>query len=147
MFNRKTSKLLIVAAAIATLAGCQTTTPVDYSAIRASSNATATGNRLGGGFVGGMTPEQACVYFIDNYKTKKNKLCKQVGKSDFSELTVVNKKITKSPDSKNQVTTIAFFSDKSGKLNMVQTVADDLADDGNNKNKTTREISDAYSGR
>lgn len=136
---------MMVAAAVATLAGCQASS-VDYSSIRATSNSmpTAQGKRLGGGFVEGMTPEQTCIYFYDHYKSRKNDLCKKVGKADFSELTIVNKDITNSPDKNNPIKTIAFFFDKNAKLNLVQAVANDDSDDSENKNKTTRQISSNY---
>ena len=145
MFNVKHSKLLIVAATVSTLVGCGTTS-VDYSAIRSTSTSVSApqGKNLGGGFVEGMTPAQTCIYFYDNYKSRKNDLCKKVGKTDFSELTIVNKQITVSPDKNNQIKTIAFFFDKYAKLSMVQAVADDTSDDSDNKNKNTRQISNNY---
>jgi hypothetical protein len=145
MLNVKHSKLLIIAATVTTLVGCGST-GVDYSAIRSTGNSVSApqGKSLGGGFIEGMTPEQTCIYFYDHYKSRKNDLCKKVGKADFSELTIVNKQITVSPDKNNQIKTIAFFFDKYAKLSMVQAVADDSSDDDDNKNKATRQISSNY---
>lgn len=147
MFNIFNRKLVIAAAAVLTLVGCQASS-VDYSSIRSTSNnePTAQGKRLGGGFVAGMTPEQTCIYFYDHYKVQRNNLCSKVGSANFSELTIVTKNIVKSPDMKNPINTIAFFFDKNARLNLVQAVVDDGADEGQNRNKTTREISDGYSG-
>lgn len=147
MFNIFNKKLVIAATAVLTLAGCQASS-VDYSSIRNTSNdaPTPAGKRLGGGFVAGMTPAQACIYFYDHYKVQRNNLCSKVGSANFSELTIVTKNIVKSPDMKNPINTIAFFFDKNARLNLVQAVVDDGADEDQNKNKTTREINNAYSG-
>ena len=144
IFNRK---LVIAAAAVLTLAGCKASS-VDYSSIRSTSNdaPSPVGKRLGGGFVKGMTPAQACIYFYDHYKVQRNNLCNNVGSANFSALTVVTKDLVKSPDMTNPIKTIAFFFDKNGRLNLVQAVVDDGADNDNNRNKTIREISNAYSG-
>jgi hypothetical protein len=147
MLNVKHSKLLIVAATVTTLVGCGST-GVDYSAIRSTGNSVSApqGKSLGGGFIEGMTPEQTCIYFYDHYKVQRNNLCSKVGSANFSELTIVTKNIVKSPDMDNPINTIAFFFDKNARLNLVQAVVDDGADEGQNRNKTTREISDGYSG-
>ncbi|NQZ07988.1 MAG: hypothetical protein HRT35_12570 [Algicola sp.] len=147
MFNIFNRKLVIAAAAVLTLAGCQASS-VDYSSIRSASNDTTTpaGKRLGGGFVKGMTPAQTCIYFYDHYKVQRNNLCSKVDSANFSELTIVTNNIVKSPDMSNPIKTIAFFFDKNARLNLVQAVVDDGADDSNNRNKTIREISNAYTG-
>jgi hypothetical protein len=72
MLKRKNCKLLAVVATVTILAGCQSTETADYADIRSISNTlpTPTGQKIGGGFISGMTPEQTCIYFLDHYNTK-----------------------------------------------------------------------------
>jgi hypothetical protein len=118
------NKLLLLVVAISALSGCNASLGTNYEAIRAISNATTMpqGKSLGGGFVEGMTPEQACIHFKDHFRTPKNILCKNVGASDFANLTVVNRRITGSPNQKNEIKTIAFYFNANKKLALVQSV-------------------------
>ena len=118
------NKLLLLGVAITVLSGCKASLGTDYDAIRAISNASTMpqGKSLGGGFVEGMTPEQACIHFKDHFRTPKNILCKNVGSADFTNLTVVNRRITGSPNQNNEIKTIAFYFDDDKKLALVQSV-------------------------
>ncbi len=126
MLKRKNCKLLTIAAAVTLLAGCQSTETADYADIRSISNTlpSPTGLKIGGGFIAGMTPEQTCIYFLDHYNTKKNILCRQVGKKDFSNLTLINYRITNTPGKMQGIDTIAFFFDQNKSLKKVMAVAD-----------------------
>ena len=126
MLKRKNRKLLATVATVTMLVGCQSTETADYADIRSVSNIspTPTGQKLGGGFVAGMSPEQTCIYFLDHYNTKKNQLCRNVGKKDFSNLTLVNYRITNTPENLQGIDTMAFFFDQNKNLSKVMAVAD-----------------------
>jgi hypothetical protein len=76
---------------------------------------------LDDGFVSGMTPEQTCSLFKQNYKNSSwnNHLCRAIGKKNFANLKVVNSDITRSKLKGDPVKSVAFFFDRNQKLNYV----------------------------
>mgnify|MGYP003573024303 CR=1 FL=1 len=136
MLNFKSTKLALVALTAATLAGCQSSA-VDYEGIRLTSNqqAAPTGKSLGAGFVKGMTPEQTCTKFKENFKTPNNELCKTIGRKSFSNLTLVQRDIDDSHVSNQTVGAIAFFFDKGAKLNYVQAISPEQLHQSDNNHR------------
>jgi hypothetical protein len=71
-------------------------------------------------------------------------LCRHVGKKDFSNLALVNYRITNTPEKMQGIDTIAFFFDQNKNLKKVMAVADashDTIGKDEYKNKIERALS------
>jgi hypothetical protein len=77
---------------------------------------------MGAGFIQGVTPEQACIHFEKNCRAPKKALCKNIGTSDFTNLTVLNKDIDSASNTIQAIRSIAFYFDKNKALIYVMTV-------------------------
>ncbi len=88
--------------------------------------------KLGGGFIAGMSPKQTCLFFKKNYRSKNehNYLCRMIDRKDFSNLTVVNTKITNGMKRVQQIENIAFFFNENEELHLVMSVEDVSHDSG-----------------
>ena len=133
MITTKSKKLALMALALASLAGCQSS-GVDYDALRMTSNQqpSPSGRQLGAGFIKGMTPEQTCIHFKDNFKTKDNLLCKSVSRQNLAGATIVNRDIDDSHISNQAIAAIAFFFDNESKLNYIQGITPEQIHEADN---------------
>ena len=88
--------------------------------------------KLGGGFIVGMSQLQTCLYFKENYRSRNenNYLCRMIDRKDFSNLTVVNTKITNGMKRIQQIENIAFFFNENEELRLVMSVEDMSHDAG-----------------
>jgi hypothetical protein len=137
MMNAQFSKWVLAGVAVAALAGCQSSGGSAQTSAKKNEPEMVInppGTKLGGGFTAGMTPQQACDVFNKYYKTsaRHNNLCKKLNQDkpkNFSNVSVVNRKITPTGNMNQAINTMVFVFNEQGTLNLVMAVEDDTPHD------------------
>ncbi len=130
MIDGKFKTIMVVGVTLAALAGCQSSGNQQVAA-KAMAVKKA-GEKLGGGFTAGMTPEMTCQVFNKYYKIRhsSNTLCRKVSgsgansSSEFANATIINYNIDMAASNEQVINTMVFYFSPVGKLNHVVAVDD-----------------------